>query len=73
MGASRSGRTAKIHCSVDSCGRVSAVALTPGHVADVSTEQPLLEALAPSKRLIADEAYDVDRLRQWLTERRMEP
>lgn len=33
---------------------------------------PLLEALAPTKRLIADKAYDADRLRNWLNERRIE-
>ena len=34
--------------------------------------QPLLEALTPSKRLIADKAYDADRLRQWVAERSIE-
>lgn len=34
--------------------------------------QPLLEALAPTKRLIADKAYDADRLRQWLADRSIE-
>lgn len=32
---------------------------------------PLLEASAPSRRLIADKAYDADRLRRWLEERRI--
>jgi transposase len=32
---------------------------------------PLLEAAAPSRRLIADKAYDVDRLRDWLKARRI--
>lgn len=31
--------------------------------------QPMLEALAPTHRLIADKAYDADRLRGWLAER----
>lgn len=34
--------------------------------------QPLLEALAPTKRLIADKASDADRLRQWLAEHSIE-
>jgi transposase len=34
--------------------------------------QPLLEALAPSKRLIAGKAYDADRLRGWLDARGVE-
>jgi transposase len=34
--------------------------------------QPLLEALAPRRRLIADKAYDADRLREWLASRGVE-
>jgi transposase len=34
--------------------------------------QPLLEALAPNRRLIADKAYDADRLREWLAARNIE-
>ena len=33
--------------------------------------RPLLEAVAPPKRLIADKAYDVDSLRTWLKTRRI--
>jgi len=33
---------------------------------------PLLEATAPAKRLLADKAYDADRLRNWLGDRRIE-
>ncbi len=32
---------------------------------------PLLSASAPSKRLIADKAYDADSLRKWLAARRI--
>ncbi len=32
---------------------------------------PLLSASAPSKRLIADKAYDADSLRKWLDARRI--
>jgi len=32
---------------------------------------PLLERVTPPKRLMADKAYDADRLRRWLTERRV--
>lgn len=32
---------------------------------------PLLEAVAPPRRLIADKAYDVDHLRTWLKARRI--
>jgi transposase len=34
--------------------------------------QPLLEARAPTRRLIADKAYDADRLREWLVSRGIE-
>jgi transposase len=32
---------------------------------------PLLQAVAPPRRLIADRAYDADRLRLWLKARRI--
>jgi len=32
---------------------------------------PLLDGSAPAKRLIADKAYDADRLRDWLKARRI--
>jgi transposase len=32
---------------------------------------PLLDAVVPSKRLIADKTYNVDRLRTWLKTRRI--
>ena len=32
---------------------------------------PLLETIAAPKRVIADKAYDADRLRRWLAERRI--
>lgn len=34
--------------------------------------QPMLETIAPTRRLIADKAYDADRLRLWLGERGIE-
>lgn len=33
---------------------------------------PMLEAIAPAKRLLADKAYDADRLRKWLDDRKIE-
>lgn len=62
----------KPHCLADSCGRIVAVALTPGNIADISMAMPLLEAIAPAKRLLADKAYDAERLRNWLGVRRIE-
>lgn len=71
IGRSRGGRTSKIPCLADDQGRPVAFALTPGNVADISGAIPLLEGGAPSRRLIADKAYEADRLRRWLRERRI--
>ncbi|WP_281349014.1 IS5 family transposase [Microvirga thermotolerans] len=72
VGVSRGGRTTKIHCLADGRGRILAVALTPGNVADITMAVPILEALAPTRRLIADKAYDADRLRTWLEDKSIE-
>jgi hypothetical protein len=42
----------------DDRGRPVAFALTPGNVADISMAVPLISAIAPPRRLIADKAYD---------------
>lgn len=55
----------------DAQGRPVAFALTPGNVADISMAIPLLQGIAPPRRLIADKAYDADRLRNWLRARRI--
>lgn len=62
----------KIHCLADTCGRIVAVALTPGNIANISMAIPLLDAIAPTKRLLAAKAYDADRLRKWLGDKRIE-
>ena len=56
----------------DARGRLVALVLTPGNIADISMAEPLLKAMAPKRRLIADKAYDADRLRDWLKARRIE-
>ncbi|MCH4543953.1 IS5 family transposase [Brucella anthropi] len=66
IGTSRGGRTSKIHCLADDCGRPVAFSLTPGNVADIKMAIPLLTVARPTKRLLADKAYDADSLRQWL-------
>ncbi|MBZ9648508.1 IS5 family transposase [Sphingobium sp. 3R8] len=69
IGRSRGGRTCKIHCLADDRGRPVAITLTPGNIADISIAIPLLETVIPPRRLLADKAYDVDSLRNWLTAR----
>ena len=44
--------------------------VTPGNVADISMAIPLLETAGVTRRLLADKAYDADRLRNWLRSRR---
>ncbi|MDI6029569.1 IS5 family transposase, partial [Corticibacterium sp. UT-5YL-CI-8] len=66
IGTSRGGRTSKIHALADDRGRPVAFALTPGNVADISMAVPLLKVASPTKRLLADKAYDADSLRLWL-------
>jgi transposase len=46
--------------------------VTPGNVADITMAMPILEALAPTRRLIADKAYDADRLCAWLHDKGIE-
>ena len=46
-----------------------ALALTPGNVADISMAAPLIEALPPSIRLIADKGYDANHFRDLLETR----
>jgi transposase len=50
----------------DDRGRPVAFALTPGNVVDIKMAIPLLDAARPTKRLLADKAYDADSLRRWL-------
>src|SRR3712207_2688214 len=56
VGRSRGGRTSKVPCLADDRGRPVAFALTPGNVADITRAVPLLSAVAPPRRLIADKA-----------------
>jgi transposase len=55
----------------DDEGRPVAFALTPGNIADISMAIPILEGVSPPKRLLADKAYDADKLRAWLKAKRV--
>src|SRR5215210_130519 len=67
VGISRGGRTTKIHCLADGCGKPVAFALTPGNIVDLAMAIPLLTYAGMSrirpKRLLADKAYDANALR----------
>jgi IS5 family transposase len=57
----------------DSKCRPIALAVTGGQVADVKMLQPLLDAVPAPDYLVADKAYDADKLRQALIEQGTTP
>ncbi len=71
IGTSRGGKTSKIYFLADDCGRPVAFSLTPENIADIKMAIPLLKVARPSKRLVADKAYDADSLRDWLNNARI--
>ena len=58
-------------CLADDRGRPVVFALTLGNVADGVMAIPLLSAVAKSKCLLADKAYDADSLCRWLKQRKI--
>ena len=69
MGRSRGGLTTKIHARVDGQGRPIQLLITPGQAHDLTATDALLADLKRGTILIADKAYDADRLRQHLKTR----
>lgn len=69
MGRSRGGLTTKIHARVDGQGRPIQILITPGQVHDLMATDALLANLKRGTILIADKAYDADRLRDLLKAR----
>lgn len=63
MGRSRGGLTTKIHARVDRQGRPLQLLITPGQAHDLTGAEPLLATLTGRTIVIADKAYDADRLR----------
>jgi transposase len=53
----------------DDRGRPVAILLTPGNVSDIVVAERIVGAVAPSKRLLADRAYDAEPFRFWLSDR----
>jgi transposase len=70
IGRSRGGRTTKIHALTDAEGRPRVLLLSPGNTNDIALAPALVAAAGPIKRLIADEAYDANSLRQLLADQR---
>lgn len=69
MGRSRGGLTTKIHALVDANGLPIALKLTEGQAHDGRSADDMLGNLGPGQILLADRAYDSDRLRNTLRER----
>jgi Transposase DDE domain len=64
MGAGQVGREAtQIHARVDAKGRPVSMLISPGEEHDVTYAEALLEGLEPCAVVIADKAYDADRIR----------
>jgi transposase len=72
LGRSRGGRTTAIHALTDAAGRPRVLLIAPGNVHDVMMAEELLSAAGPVERLIADKAYDTNRLRTVLEQRGIE-
>jgi putative transposase len=60
----------KIHIAVDALGNVLRLLYTAGQVHESTTAEALIAGL-PGQNLIADKAFDADRFRAHLAERKM--
>ena len=69
MGRSRGGLTTKIHALVDACGLPIRLKLTEGQAHDGRSADDMFESIAEGNILLADRAYDSNRLRDAMTER----
>ena len=69
MGHSRGGLTTKIHALVDAEGRPIHLKLTPGPAHDGRSAADMFDTVQAKQILLADRAYDSDRLRTALKDR----
>ena len=63
MGRSRGGLTTKLHAMVDANGLPINLCLSEGQAYDGHSAHLMLDSLAPGSILLADRAYDADKLR----------
>lgn len=69
MGRSRGGLTTKIHALVDARGRPIRLKLTAGQAHDGRSAADMFATLATGQVLLADRAYDSDRLHEEMAAR----
>ena len=69
MGRSRGGLTTKIHALVDKQGMPIRLKLTEGQAHDGKSAEDMLNELGNAQVLLADSAYDSDRMRDRLESR----
>lgn len=73
LGRSRGGLTTKIHAVVDANGLPVRLGVTAGQAHDGSIVDRLLDHLGPRTIVLADKAYDADRIRNLIQERGATP
>ena len=69
MGRSRGGLTTKLHALVDARGRLIRFKITEGQAHDGRSADDMLDTVQHGCTLLADRAYDSNRLRAELTRR----
>ncbi len=73
LGRSRGGLTTKIHVVVDAQGLPIRLGLTAGQTHDGQIVDRLLNHLGPRTIVLADKAYDADRIRQLIQDQGATP
>lgn len=73
LGRSRGGLTAKIHVVVDAQGLPIRLGLTAGQTHDGQIADTLLDHLSPRTIVLADKAYDADRIRELIQDQGATP
>ena len=73
LGRSRGGLTTKIHVVVDAQGLPIRLGLTAGQRHDGQVVDTLLDHLSPRTIVLADKAYDADRIRELIQDRGATP
>jgi len=73
LGRSRGGLTTKIHVVVDAQGLPIRLGLTAGQTHDGQIANALLDHLGPRTIVLADKAYDADRIREMIQDQGATP